>query len=151
MSDNTLDARLLAIPGVTRVRRHGPDILRILVDPLDEKPGQLAIGGRQKRDHLELFDVASKALNILGQPWPANLSVHFEPGVLPDGYEIHEDEDCDGEPPDAAGVGGCLPTAYWPLYHWERPEFDDAGPRRKDRTQAIDDAWDDSIRPVEEA
>ena len=35
MDQPDLDAALLKIPGVLRVRRHGLDVLRLLVDPLD--------------------------------------------------------------------------------------------------------------------
>lgn len=147
--EGTIDA-LLAIPGVTRIRRHGPDILRVLVDPLDDKPGQLTLGARQQRDHLELFDIAAAVLQALGDGRPPNISVHFEPGEPPNGYELREDEDCDGENPDAAGVGGCLPTSYWPVYFWVHPADDDCGSRRREKAQAIDDAWDDVVATIGE-
>mgnify|MGYP000609011271 CR=1 FL=1 len=62
-------------------------------------------------------------------------------GKLPPGYRLHEGEDCNGEPPDAAGVGGCLATEYWSTWYWVLDSEDDAGPTRRDRAVAIADAW----------
>ena len=137
-----LDAALLALPRVTRVKRHGA-ILRVLVapDPAAE-PGTEPVQAYHQNEAL-LHRARIVALIVRHNEDPDRLTVDIEPGTLPDGYEIKEDEDCDGESPDAAGEGGCLPTMYWPVYSWELPALDDAGPRRLDKAQAIDDAWED--------
>lgn len=59
----------------------------------------------------------------------------------PPGYHLHEGEDCNGEPPDMAGVGGCLATDYWPTWYWVCE--DDAGPTSREKPVAIADAWAD--------
>lgn len=137
-----LDAALLALPRVTRVKRHGA-ILRVLVapDPAAEPGAEPEQSYHQNMALLHLARIV--ALIVRHNEDPDRLTVDIEPGTLPDGYELKEDEDCDGESPDAAGEGGCLPTMYWPVYSWELPALDDAGPRRLDKALAIDDAWDD--------
>ena len=140
-----LDAALLALPRVTRVKRHG-DILRVLVDlPNSAAPNERIPPALEAYHHNEALLHLARLVSLVVQhnEHPERLLVHVEPGLLPDGYELKEDEDCDGESPDAAGEGGCLPTMYWPVYSWELPALDDAGPRRLDKAQAIDDAWDD--------
>lgn len=43
----------------------------------------------------------------------------------PPGYEIYSDWFNDGDSPDAAGVGGALPTEYWQQWQWLFVDSDD--------------------------
>lgn len=145
-----LDAALLALPRVTRVKRHG-SILRVLIapDPAAE-PG--AEPEQSYHQNMALLHIARiVALIVRHNEDPDRLTVDIEPGTLPDGYELKEGEDCDGESPDAAGVGGCLPTKYWPVYNWELPQLDDAGDHFLEKAQAIDDAWEHFARSEDES
>lgn len=135
------DAAILALPNVTRVRRHG-GVLRVLVaDHLPEV--KLSPTAAYQKNEALLHLARLVAVAVRHNEDPDRLLIEFEPGSLPDGYELKEGEDCDGEDADQAGVGGCLPTKYWPIYHWELPLLDDAGSRFLEKAKAIDDAWDD--------
>lgn len=153
LTTEELDAAILALPGVTRVKRHGQynSIVRVLVDLAAAQPTDDPALAAYHQNEALLHISRLVTIIVTRNEVPERLSIHIEPGDLPDGYELKEGEDCDGESPDAAGVGGCLPTKYWPVYNWELPQLDDAGNRFLEKAQAIDDAWEHFARSEAES
>lgn len=148
-----LDAAILALPGVTRVKRHGEgEIVRVLVreDPQLDILDRVDELGAQYRKNEALLDLARAVMVVVRHfENPRCLSVSYEPGDLPENYVLVEDEDNDGESPDPGPFPvhpGSLPTQHWTTYRFRSPDngidFAELGSAHKDKARAVDDAWD---------
>lgn len=120
------DAAILALPNVTRVKRHA-GILRVLV--ADHLPGvKLSPEAQYQKNEALLHLARLVSVVVRHNEDPDRLLVHLEPGVLPDGYEL---------------------TGHGELWCWsidrvrDEMQVHDVGPRLPDKAQAIDAAWDD--------
>ena len=126
------DAAILALPNVTRVRRHG-SILRVLVDiPNNVAPPNERIPPALEAYHRNeaLLHLARLvAVVVHHNEIPNQLSVHLEPGELPDGYELRKGEAVAGD-------------RRWPVYSWRKATSLEVAPSHLTPASAIDDAWD---------
>lgn len=144
-----LDAAILALPGVTRVRRHGAgNIIRVLV--AEDPQLQLPELDRQYAKNEALLDLARRVMIVVRHfENPERISVDYEPGDLPENYELVEGEGNDGESPDPGPFPvhpGSPPTRHWTTYAYRSPDNgideSETGLGRESKAQAIDEAWD---------
>lgn len=125
--------RAAEVPGVVRVHRPHPLLLRAMV--AEETSPEIAGATREAVVQV----VADSEVKVI---------VQVEPGDLPDGYEIREDMGCDGDSPDPGPFpvyAGSPPTEHWLTYEWvtRSPDGSFCGAAFRSKARAIDDAWED--------
>jgi hypothetical protein len=144
-----LDAALLALPRVTRVKRHGA-ILRVLIAPTPSVEGAPPEISAYHQNEALLHLARLVAEVVRHNEDPDRLLVDIEPGSPPPKYSIVEGLGSDGDPPDPGPspvYPGAAPTREWTTYAFKSPDngidFSEVGLHHEDKAKAIDEAWDD--------
>jgi len=135
-----LDAAILALPGVTRVKRHG-SILRVLVNTATKAPDEsipAALAAYHQNEAL-LHLARLVGVVVSHNEEPSHLAVHLEPGLPPDGYELIEGDAGDGR------------RTAWKVFSWRQKGSLQLSPSQTDPALALDDAWDHLARSEAES